>query len=219
LTKIQYREYIASAGWQERRKEYLAINNRCARCEMPRWLAEITYNQDLNVHHKSYANLGDEDWDDLEPLCRRCHEIEKFGRSDLREPKAAICIWCNNKHWNPYDDLCSRCRSERDMREICPLCGRSRVIPKFGNRNPDYCEFCDELAVGNPDAIWNSAICEIAGTDGYTLSDAALIAIMARYGKQKLLDRLSVFADAAVRYREQKKQEESRRNEIFSAPF
>jgi hypothetical protein len=119
MTKIEYREYIASADWQGRRKEFLATNNYCIRCEMPRWLAEIAYDQDLNVHHKSYANLGDEDWDDLEPLCRRCHEIEKFGRSDLREPKSTICENCRVKHWDPYCGFCPVCETVFGTRYLC----------------------------------------------------------------------------------------------------
>jgi hypothetical protein len=109
MTKNEYQEYIASADWQERRSDFLKTNNICVRCEMPRWLAEIAYDQDLNVHHKSYESLGDEDWDHLESLCRRCHEIHKFGRSELREPKSAICENCKGKHWNPYSNFCVVC--------------------------------------------------------------------------------------------------------------
>lgn len=109
MTKTEYQKYLSSSDWQERRKEFLLDNNSCAHCGIPRWLAEIAYGQDLNVHHKSYASLGDEDWDHLEPLCRRCHEIKKFGRSDLREPKSAICENCKGKHWNPYSNFCVVC--------------------------------------------------------------------------------------------------------------
>jgi hypothetical protein len=109
MTKTEYREYIASTEWQQRRNEFLASNSACAKCGIPRWLAEITFDQDLNVHHVSYRNLGNESWDDLKPLCRRCHEVEKYGRSDLREPKSAICKMCGMKHWNPYSDFCLVC--------------------------------------------------------------------------------------------------------------
>lgn len=121
MTKTEYRQYLASPDWQERRKGFLAINNCCARCDIPRWLAEIAYDQDLNVHHLSYANLGDEDDNDLEPLCRRCHEIDKFGRSELREPKTAHCHLCSEKHWNPYSDLCLACDSDRERNEYFSL--------------------------------------------------------------------------------------------------
>ncbi len=69
MTKTEYREYISSTGWQMRRRQYLEIHNACAVCEMPRWLTEIVYDQDLNIHHVSYANLGHELDTDLLALC------------------------------------------------------------------------------------------------------------------------------------------------------
>jgi hypothetical protein len=109
VDKTEYRTYLNSSQWQKRRRVFLAKNDSCARCQIPRWLAEIAYNQDLNVHHISYANLGAESWDDLEPLCRRCHEVEKFGRSDLRKPKNTVCNFCGSMHFNYYRDACAVC--------------------------------------------------------------------------------------------------------------
>jgi hypothetical protein len=120
MTKTEYAQYLQSPEWQERRGNFLIVNNSCVRCEIPRWLAEIAYDQDLNVHHISYSNLGDEDEGDLEPLCRRCHEIAKFGRSDLREPKSTLCGLCRKKHWNYYSNLCSFCNSIR-TRDLAKL--------------------------------------------------------------------------------------------------
>ena len=120
MTKTEYREYLSSPEWQGLRKEFLANNNSCVRCNIPRWLAEIAYDQDLNVHHVSYSNLGNEDEEDLEPLCRRCHEIEKFGRSDLREPKSTFCELCTVKHWNYYSSRCDFCTTatSKELRNI-----------------------------------------------------------------------------------------------------
>ena len=110
MTKTEYRQYIASAEWQERRKNFLNDQGyKCARCEMPRWLARIAYDQDLHVHHKSYAHLGAESWSDLEALCRRCHDIETFGRSDLRKPSEVVCNQCGERHWNPREEMCPIC--------------------------------------------------------------------------------------------------------------
>lgn len=216
LFKTEYREYLASSDWQERRRDFLLENSRCAKCEIPRWLAEIAYDQDLNVHHLSYANLGDEDWDDLQALCRRCHEMEKFGRSDLRAPKTAICDWCSAKHWNPYDSLCARCRAERDMRTFCQLCRQCRTIPQFGVENQNYCEFCNELMIGNPNALWDLCSSVIPETKGVTMVDIALIGIMARLGTDNLLGCLVNFEEAANKYREEKKMQYERNleNEI-----
>jgi hypothetical protein len=108
-TKTEYREYIASAEWQQRRKQFLVSHDRCAKCSMPRWLAAIAYDQDLHVHHLTYANVGREPDVDLQPLCRRCHDLETFGRSELTAPKSAKCKMCFEPHFDPYSDLCVRC--------------------------------------------------------------------------------------------------------------
>lgn len=110
FTKTEHAEYLKTARWQELRKEFLDQHVICERCEMPRWLAAIAYDQDFHAHHKSYAHKGTpEEMDDLEALCRRCHDIETFGRSDLREPKRARCEVCWGLHWDPRSNLCQIC--------------------------------------------------------------------------------------------------------------
>lgn len=113
MNKTEYRKYIASADWQERRKHFLAgedgLSSWCNRCKLPRWLAGIVYDQDLHVHHKSYVNIGSEKPEDLEILCKRCHEIETFGRSDLRTPKVATCTVCGQEHYDVYASTCEEC--------------------------------------------------------------------------------------------------------------
>jgi ribosomal protein L37E len=61
------------------------------------------------VHHKTYKNLGKEALEDLEVLCRRCHDLETFGRTDLREMPTAICESCARRHWNLYSIVCAQC--------------------------------------------------------------------------------------------------------------
>jgi hypothetical protein len=113
MNKTEYRKYISSADWQERRKLFLAgkdgLGSWCNRCRIPRWLASIAYDQDLHVHHKSYANIGIEKPEDLEILCKRCHEIETFSRSDLRALKVAICSVCGMEHYDVYASICEEC--------------------------------------------------------------------------------------------------------------
>lgn len=113
MTKTEYREYITSPQWKARRKEFLKPYSFCLHCWMPRWLAIIAYDQDLHVHHRSYKNLGHESPLDLEPLCRRCHEVETFGRSDLVAPPSHRCSSCDADHWNRYSDDCDRCISAK----------------------------------------------------------------------------------------------------------
>jgi hypothetical protein len=108
-TKTEHAEYLQSDQWQQLRKRVIADYPFCERCTMPRWLAEIAYDQDLHVHHKTYRNRGKEKLEDLEVLCRRCHELETFGRSELREIKSATCSLCEKKHWDRRGDQCSYC--------------------------------------------------------------------------------------------------------------
>jgi len=110
MTKTEYREYIGSDVWQKRRKEYLLAYCACNRCELPRWLAAIAYDQDLHVHHRSYANLSHEKDEDLEALCLRCHEIVTFGASTLREVKKLSCVRCGEYSWDRQGRLCGECR-------------------------------------------------------------------------------------------------------------
>lgn len=89
-TKSEYRAYIQSEAWQKRRKEFLALRGHCNRCLLPRWAAIIAYDQDLNVHHRNYQSVGHELGEDLEPLCRRCHEIDAMGRSALVDASTLV---------------------------------------------------------------------------------------------------------------------------------
>jgi hypothetical protein len=110
MTKTAYAQYLQSPEWKETRTQAIAdAGNQCERCDLPRWLAEIAYDQDLHVHHKTYKNKGHESPEDLEVLCRRCHEMETFGRSELRAPKEAECDVCHDKHWDYRSPICKIC--------------------------------------------------------------------------------------------------------------
>jgi hypothetical protein len=160
MTMTEYREYIASAGWQERRRQYLLRSGTgCFRCEMPRWLVGIVYDQDLHVHHLSYANVGNEKDFDLESLCRRCHEIETFGRSELSEPRSATCELCGARHWNPYSDFCAVCKWKKEDRMVaCPICKRTRFRALNGGGYLEMCQSCSDLLGGDLSSFL--ALCE-----------------------------------------------------------
>lgn len=113
MTKNEYRRYIAGEDWRSRRKQFIEeMGARCERCDIPRAVAVVAYDQDLHVHHRSYANLGSETQDDLEILCRRCHDIETFGSSDLHEISFRKCKACGGRIWGQYsefDGICEPC--------------------------------------------------------------------------------------------------------------
>src|SRR5713101_6765418 len=84
MTKSEYRAYISSEKWQQRRKEFLRGKDFCNRCGLEKGMAATAYDQGLHVHHRNYTRVGDELDQDLEAICRRCHEIETFGHSELK---------------------------------------------------------------------------------------------------------------------------------------
>lgn len=64
--KEAYKAYLKSPHWQAIRKRlYRAYEYKCAMCGSSR---------NLNVHHITYENLGEEKDEDLTVLCQRCHE-------------------------------------------------------------------------------------------------------------------------------------------------
>lgn len=60
-----YEEYLQSDTWKWKRQAALRhFDNQCCLCGSPR---------ELNVHHKTYANVFAEKQEDLTVLCRDCH--------------------------------------------------------------------------------------------------------------------------------------------------
>lgn len=147
-TSAEHQDYLQSEHWQKFRRISIEANPQCARCEMPRWLAKIAYDQDINVHHVSYKNKWSETLADVENLCRRCHDIESFGRTELREPKSATCGVCGSKHWNPYLDYCGDCALLLQLDGYGKWIGRWLEIPQ-------------KLTEQAAEPIWKSVLREI----------------------------------------------------------
>lgn len=82
---MNYHEYIASSDWREnsaRLAELEASGFRCRLCN------DNGSNSALEVHHRSYANLGDEQPGDLTTLCRGCHRLVTDHQRRLRYARA-----------------------------------------------------------------------------------------------------------------------------------
>ena len=63
---LEYQAVMQSAGWRRRRSQALhAAGRRCQECGAA---------GPLDVHHLSYAHLGDERPYELAVLCERCHD-------------------------------------------------------------------------------------------------------------------------------------------------
>lgn len=80
--KVDYSTYMASREWRLKRQEVMEVNGGlCFRCQS----AKAT-----QVHHLTYAHLGNEFPEDLQPVCRPCHEYLS-GITD-NDPAFAIIL-------------------------------------------------------------------------------------------------------------------------------
>ncbi len=72
---MKYSEYIQSKIWNYNKKLALVkANHKCQLCG---------FGSELDVHHLSYANLGQEKDGDLLVLCRRCHRDSHFYKNHV----------------------------------------------------------------------------------------------------------------------------------------
>lgn len=71
----EYIEHLQSPEWRETRMRVLVrASGRCERCNA------LVPSDKLQVHHKTYDNLGDEPLDDLLALCVICHILADKAR-------------------------------------------------------------------------------------------------------------------------------------------
>lgn len=166
MTKTEYRQYIASAEWQERRKRFLVecSDGHCDRCRLPRWVAILAYDQDLHVHHLSYERVGQESDEDLQALCRRCHELETFGSSDLPAPSSRPCEFCEDACFDRFRNpaLCDLCwyefiasrPTEQLIEKVNPSLGRPLFETKLWDLLVDL-SMARERA-GSPDPTFSA---------------------------------------------------------------
>ena len=62
-----YSDYLKTAHWSAVKAAVRhAYGSQCRVCRSKK---------DLHVHHRTYANLGKECWNDLELLCEKCYDL------------------------------------------------------------------------------------------------------------------------------------------------
>jgi hypothetical protein len=72
MNKQQYREYMMSLEWAQRRE---AVMGRCGgMCE------KDCGRRAIDVHHRTYIRVGREKLTDLIAMCRTCHQDEHGGK-------------------------------------------------------------------------------------------------------------------------------------------
>lgn len=93
MDKINYAAYLQSEEWQRKKKLVIEFwGGRCCICNGK---------DNLQVHHRTYQHLGNEQLTDLILLCDRCHELhhKHTGRAcrtehikDVLERVAYQCV-------------------------------------------------------------------------------------------------------------------------------
>lgn len=84
----KYVEYVNSTAWFIRRE---------AAIEKAEWKCQICglYNDHLEVHHKTYARLGNERDEDLLVVCAECHKKKEQAKRKAKKSRALT--WA--EHW------------------------------------------------------------------------------------------------------------------------
>src|ERR1051325_9849771 len=129
-----YRAYLNTSDWCRRRNRALkAAFYRCQQCNSKR---------DLQVHHKTYERLGAE-WDqDLEVLCRDCHEghhVEEMAASEHRMFLKLASEVIRGHELDPIADLadavkaaCAKRKIQYNAHQVDKalhlLCGKSKYV-------------------------------------------------------------------------------------------
>lgn len=96
-----YKEYINSPEWKDKREWIIEVkNSECELCKKKEkkiiklikiiekdgriWFNEVIQNIiSLHVHHLNYDTLGNEGQEDVQVLCRECHEKIHYGNKTL----------------------------------------------------------------------------------------------------------------------------------------
>lgn len=72
---LSYTQYLSSKKWKQKRNEVINLQKSCQSCGSK---------ENLQVHHKTYRNIGNELPEDLLLLCNSCHRKE-HGLPDASE--------------------------------------------------------------------------------------------------------------------------------------
>ena len=80
----EYKNYLRSKDWKERRKEFLEQSNyECEECG----------EKATQVHHLNYGCLGEEEREDVEILCKNCHILKELEKGTDLEGEEDYGEW------------------------------------------------------------------------------------------------------------------------------
>lgn len=137
MNKEEYAQYRLSDSWKEKRKTCMALHEyRCQVCGCTQWRRMV------DVHHLHYKNVGNENQEDLIPLCTIHHELihnqpDGYDMAVVNRLRAQ----CKELHWN--DPMPSHVRFSEINRtfmqeRLCPDC----FSPFKQQEGNSCCEIC-----------------------------------------------------------------------------
>ncbi len=95
--KLQYYEYLNKFHWTAVSEQMKRLKLECFRCHT---------SSNLQVHHITYVNMGDEKMDDLMVLCKECHKLAHTlapGELKPETPDERLLLIINRDDDNGYD--------------------------------------------------------------------------------------------------------------------
>ncbi|MAX51564.1 MAG: hypothetical protein CMH22_06250 [Methylophaga sp.] len=108
--KKKYYDYLKSSKWKNLRNLILGKRGRvCERC------SKDLSNEKADLHHKTYENVFNEKEEDLEILCRPCHEKEHKPEKAIRFIKSNFDKYFIEKQENYSKGIETR-RKKRDKK-------------------------------------------------------------------------------------------------------
>lgn len=116
--RITYQEYLNSPHWIRKRREFWESKLHAGRC------CACGDTNRLNVHHKTYENIGHETLEDFCLLCRECHKAAHEIADNARDMilwQCAMIIKRNLQQFGariPADDAVQAFRMQRTQTKL-----------------------------------------------------------------------------------------------------
>lgn len=120
--RAQYQQYLRTPHWRRVRIGYFKRH--------PKMCFVCTGTERIQLHHRTYENLGYEPFDDLVPLCLRCHQLvhEKSWDADTH-----ILL---SRYFLTHGETGLRKRSERIEKKRVRRLARKTKRRKKARRGP-----------------------------------------------------------------------------------
>jgi HNH endonuclease len=121
MNKQEYEEYLKSSAWRQKRHwARLKARGKCQRC------GELLVEKEVHTHHLTYERVGHERPEDLQVICKACHEfihgLIEFDPADkegLEERIRKYGIVSGNRSYEGDDAIAEwKAMKEREERRL-----------------------------------------------------------------------------------------------------